>query len=236
MPAWALIPAAGTGERFGAGSPKQYLPLAGRPMLAWTLELFLASPRIDGVIVALAAGDRRWSEVAPADPSKPVLTTIGGATRAASVLAALDALAGRLAENDWVLVHDAARACLGPDAIEKLFAELGDDRVGGILATPLADTLKRADGKGRIATTMERAGLWLAQTPQMFRYGLLRSALAAASRAGVAITDEAMAMERAGFAPRLVTGNAGNLKITRADDLALAEALIGVRRMLKSPP
>ncbi|MGH8271599.1 MAG: 2-C-methyl-D-erythritol 4-phosphate cytidylyltransferase, partial [Gammaproteobacteria bacterium] len=144
MAVWAIIPAAGNGERFGGAQPKQYLPLAGRPMLGHVVDLFLASSSIAGVAVALAADDNHWPEVKPAHPAKPVLTAIGGATRADSVLAALAAIADRLADDDWVLVHDAARPCLDAEDMERLIATLADDPVGGILAAPVVDTLKHA--------------------------------------------------------------------------------------------
>jgi 2-C-methyl-D-erythritol 4-phosphate cytidylyltransferase len=146
------------------------------------------------------------------------------------VLSGLEALADRAAADDWVLVHDAARPCLSTAEIEALFSEIGDDPVGGLLALPLADTLKRADDEHRVAATVPRAGLWRALTPQMFRYGLLREALAAAVAAGVAVTDEAAAMERAGHRPALVAGSGANLKVTTPEDLALAEAVLRARK------
>ncbi len=236
MAMWAIIPAAGRGERFGAGRPKQYLPLAGQPMLAHSLAPFLASPAIDGVAVALAADDEEWPRVAPGHPAKPLLTVTGGASRAASVAAALEAMANRLGDDDWVLVHDAARPCLSGGDLERLIAALRDEPVGGILAAPLADTLKRADAAGSIiAETIERDRLWRAQTPQMFRFGLLRRALDAAAAAGFEVTDEAMAMEHAGFAPRLVAALESNLKVTRPEDSSLAEAVLAGRKMIESP-
>ncbi len=229
MAVWTVIPAAGTGERFRGSLPKQYLPLAGRPMLGHVLALFLESPLIDGVAVALAAGDNHWPDVRPTQPAKPLVTATGGATRADSVLAALAAVSDRLADDDWVLVHDAARPCLDAEDMERLIATLADDPVGGILAAPVVDTLKRADGEDRIVATVAREALWHAQTPQMFRYELLRSALTTALADGVAVTDEAMAVERAGFAPRLVAARAANIKVTRPEDLRVAELILAAR-------
>lgn len=230
MALWAIVPAAGAGERFGGSRPKQYLSLAGRPMLAHVLDLFLDSPLVEGVAVALAEGDEHWPKLRPAQPAKPLVTVVGGATRAASVLAALAAVSGRIGAEDWVLVHDAARPCLDAEDLRRLVAELADDPVGGILAAPVVDTLKRADDDGRIAATVERKGLWRALTPQMFRYGLLRSALASALADGASVTDEAAAVERAGFAPRLVAARAANPKVTRAEDLRVAELILAARR------
>ncbi|MGH8162693.1 MAG: 2-C-methyl-D-erythritol 4-phosphate cytidylyltransferase [Gammaproteobacteria bacterium] len=234
MTMWAVIPAAGRGERFGADRPKQYLTLAGRPMLEHSLAPFLASPAIAGVVIALAANDGEWPKIAPERPPKPLVTAIGGASRAESVAAALAAIADRVVGDDWVLVHDAARPCLSGSDLERLIGTLRDDRVGGILAAPLADTLKRADDAGCIAATVERACLWRAQTPQMFRYGLLRNALDGAAVAGLEATDEAMAMEHAGFAPRIVAARENNLKVTRPEDLSLAEAVLASRKMVES--
>lgn len=224
---WAVIPAAGSGHRFGGERPKQYLAVGGEPMLARVLRVFLEAPSVAGVIVALAAGDRDWPGIAPVEPAKPLLTAPGGATRAGSVLAALDALSARAARTDWVVVHDAARPCLRTAELERLVRELGDDPVGGLMAAPVVDTLKRADAAGRAAATVDRNGLWRALTPQMFRFGLLADALRAALAENVDVTDEAMAMERAGHAPRLVAGGADNIKVTRPEDVALAEAILG---------
>jgi 2-C-methyl-D-erythritol 4-phosphate cytidylyltransferase len=236
MAIWAVIPAAGIGARFGSPLPKQYLPLAGKSLILHSLGLFIASPLIDGIVVAIAANDREWPGVRPkpSATTKPLITTTGGASRAESVAAALAAIADRVKEDDWALVHDAARPCVAADDLRRLVDTLCDDPVGGILATPVADTLKRADDSGYIAATVERNGLWAAQTPQMFRYGLLRDALIGALAEGVALTDEAMAMERAGFAPRVVAARSNNLKVTRAEDLPIAEAVLVARGMIES--
>ncbi|MDG4549469.1 MAG: 2-C-methyl-D-erythritol 4-phosphate cytidylyltransferase [Candidatus Contendobacter sp.] len=220
---WALIPAAGIGKRMGLTVPKQYLSLVGRPVIAHALATLLDHPRIAGVVVAISAEDEWWPAVAAElAATKPLRVVIGGAERCHSVLNGLEALRGWAAPNDWVLVHDAARPCLSAGDVDRLL-ELVDDPVGGLLAVPARDTLKQADEAGRAATTVDRSRLWHALTPQMFRLGMLHDALRAALDRGLLVTDEAAAMEAAGFAPRLVEGRADNLKITRPEDLALAE-------------
>ena len=227
---WAMVPAAGAGKRMGSAIPKQYLSLLGRPVVACALATLLQHPRIDGVVVAVDAKDEWWPAVAAnLDATKPLLRATGGAERCHSVLNGLDVLRERAAPSDWVLVHDAARPCLCPADLDRLLAELADDPVGGLLAVPVRDTLKRADPAGRVAATVDRSRLWHALTPQMFRLGVLRDALRAALARGLLVTDEAAAMEAAGFAPRLVEGRADNLKITRPEDLALAEFFLARR-------
>ena len=209
----------------GAGVPKQYLPLAGRPVIEHTLARLAAEPRIAGIVVALAEGDGHWARVRrPA--GTPVLTAPAGPERAWSVLGALERLAAETHADDWVLVHDAARPCVRTEDVARLIDALAEDPVGGLLAVPVRDTLKAVDGDGRVRETVPRADLWHALTPQMFRLGMLREALAAALGAGEAVTDDAAAMERAGFRPRVVEGSADNIKITRPEDLALAELLL----------
>lgn len=229
MAVWAIIPAAGTGLRFGGGVPKQYVEVAGRPLLAHVLDLFLTAPGIAGLVLATAPGDERWRTLVTQSP-RPVVSALGGATRAESVLAALAAIEDRVSASDWALVHDAARPCLAPEDLERLLETLSEDPVGGLLATPVVDTLKREDGAARVAGTAERAGLWRALTPQMFRYGLLRHALADALAHGIEITDESAAMEGAGHSPRLVAGRADNIKVTRPADLVLVETILHGRR------
>lgn len=227
---WALVAAAGIGKRMGSVIPKQYLPLAGRPVIAHALAPLLDHPRIDGVAVALGAEDEWWPTVAAElNAAKPLRVVTGGAERCHSVLNGLDALRERAAPKDWVLVHDAARPCLTAKDLDRLLAELADDPVGGLLAIPVRDTLKQADDAGRVAATVDRSRLWYALTPQMFRLGMLREALGAALARGLLVTDEAAAMEAVGFAPRLVEGRADNLKITRPEDLALAEFYLSHR-------
>ncbi|MFO1420870.1 MAG: 2-C-methyl-D-erythritol 4-phosphate cytidylyltransferase [Candidatus Competibacteraceae bacterium] len=220
---WALVPAAGVGKRMGSTVPKQYLPLAGRPVIAHALATLLDHPRIAGVVVAIGAEDEWWLTVAAElSTTKPLRVVIGGVERCHSVLNGLEALREWATPSDWILVHDAARPCLTVGDVDRLL-ELDDDPVGGLLAVPARDTLKQVDNAGRVAATVDRARLWHALTPQMFRLEMLREALRAALARGLLVTDEAAAMEAAGFAPRLVEGRADNLKITRPEDLALAE-------------
>lgn len=225
--AWAVVPAAGSGRRMGAAVAKQYLPLRGRPLLAHALEPLLACARLDAVVLVVATDDTRWRESVPRDSR--LLLADGGALRRDSVMNGLERLAEVAADDDWVLVHDAARPCLSAGELEALFEALADDPVGGLLAVPLADTLKSADDSGRVAATVPRENLWRALTPQMFRYGLLRRALAATVAAGIVVTDEAAAVEHAGHRPMLVPGRAANLKVTGPEDLALAAAVLTAR-------
>jgi 2-C-methyl-D-erythritol 4-phosphate cytidylyltransferase len=222
MTYWLVMPAAGIGRRFGADRPKQYAPLGGRTVIEWALAPFLTDARCAGAVVALAADDPHWMAIAP----PTVLVTAGGQERSHSVRNGLAALAGRAQDDDWVLVHDAARPCLPRQDLDRLLADLATHPVGGLLATPAADTLKRADASLSVQQTVDRAGLWRALTPQMFRYGRLCEALDRAHAAGRIPTDEAQAIEWLGDAPRLVAGAAANLKITSAADLAIAAALL----------
>ncbi|MDE2049963.1 MAG: 2-C-methyl-D-erythritol 4-phosphate cytidylyltransferase [Gammaproteobacteria bacterium] len=219
---WLVMPAAGVGRRFGADRPKQYAPLCGRTVIEWALAPFLADPRCAGTVVALGADDPYWPSIAPAT----VLVAPGGQERSHSVRNGLAVLSDRAKPDDWVLVHDAARPCLPRQDLERLLADLAAHPVGGLLATPAADTLKRADGARHVQQTVDRAGLWRALTPQMFRYGRLCEALDRAHAAGRTPTDEAQAIEWLGDAPRLIEGAAANLKITSAADLAIAAALL----------
>ena len=219
-----MVPAAGSGRRMGAAVAKQYLPLCGRPVLAHALGPLLDCTRIDAVVLVVGGEDERWREFVP--QGDRLLIAHGGAERCHSVCNGLERLADRADDEDWVLVHDAARPCLSRAELEQLFEVLQDDAVGGLLAVPLADTLKSADEHGRVERTVPRERLWRALTPQMFRYGLLKSALSAAIAAGVAVTDEASAIEYAGHRPVLVAGRAANLKVTGPEDLALAEAVL----------
>lgn len=216
---WAVIPAAGIGRRMGADRPKQYLPLGGRTLLEHSLQCFLEHPRLRRLVVCIAARDSYW-ETLPCASDPRIVRARGGDQRADSVLQGLRCLE-RLgaASADWVLVHDAARPNLTREDLDGLLQALHADPVGGLLAVPARDTLKRVGKDGRVAETLDRAQVWQAYTPQMFRFGVLRQALLEACRAGAAVTDEASAMERAGYAPRLVEGRADNLKITRPEDL-----------------
>ena len=203
--------------------PKQYLPLLGQPLIRHTLAAMCASPVIDRVYVVLSVGDQEWDrhDWSPFG-ERLVPLFCGGASRADSVLNGLRAIADEASESDWVLVHDAARPCLAPWHIETLVRELSSDEVGGILAVPVADTLKREDSTHRIADTVPREGLWQAQTPQMFRYLMLKRALESARN----VTDEASAIEAMGLRPRLVRGDPTNLKVTYPLDLHLAEWIL----------
>lgn len=220
-----VVAAAGSGARMGSAVPKQYLSLAGKTVLAQTLIRLATVPRVAGMVVALAADDRHWPNLA-LQLAVPLRTVIGGSARCQSVLAALDYLLAGANRDDWVLVHDAARPCVQAADIERLMNVLGDDAVGGLLAVPSHDTLKRADAAGRVAETLDRAELWHAQTPQMFRLGALHGALSAAIAAGALVSDEAAAMERTGAKPRLIEGHADNIKVTRPHDLTLAEIFL----------
>lgn len=227
---WAIVPAAGIGARMGADLPKQYLPLAGAPVLVHTLERLAAHPRIAGIVLALREADPYWQALG-FTCAKPLHVVTGGASRAASVLAALDWLAGRQHPQMPVLVHDAVRPLLHANDIHSLCAEPLDEH-GCLLATPLTDTIKRADAAGRVRETVPREGLWTVQTPQRFRLDVLRTALAGALAAGQEPTDEAQAMESAGFRPRLLPGRRDNIKITVAQDLPLAECLLAAQARL----
>jgi 2-C-methyl-D-erythritol 4-phosphate cytidylyltransferase len=222
---WAIVPAAGQGARFGAGLPKQYAPLLGRPMLSWTLAALLAEPRLQGIMVALAPGDSHWRTV-PEMNDPRVRRCEGGDRREHTVARGLDALAGEMLETDWALVHDAARPCLRRDDIALLIDTLAHDTVGGLLALPLGDTLKRADDAGCSLETVPRDQLWRALTPQMFRAGLLRRALGLCRERDRAVTDEASAIESLGLRPRLLRGHADNIKVTNPEDAVLAEAIL----------
>lgn len=224
---FAIVPAAGSGSRFGSEKPKQYLSLLGRPLLHHTLVALAACPEIDRVWVVLAPDDCEWDRYDWSELG-PKLETLrcGGATRADSVGNGLRAAAMVAGDDDWILVHDAARPCLSQEMLAALLAELADDEVGGLLAVPVADTLKRAGDGQRVAATEARDGLWQAQTPQMFRYGLLREALEKCR----AVTDEAGAIEALGLRPRLVRADSTNLKVTYPADLVLAALILRGRK------
>jgi 2-C-methyl-D-erythritol 4-phosphate cytidylyltransferase len=226
---WAVIPAAGSGARMGSAIPKQYLSLGGRTLLERVLDLLLAEPAVDGVTVAVAKDDPYWQRYLPGQRAKPVRVASGGETRAHSVLNALMTLRDELKDDDWVLVHDAARPCLHPRDLSLLLQMAGQDPVGAILGAPVTDTVKRVDEERRVTGTPERTNLWRAFTPQMFRYRLLMDALEAAIRTGAPPTDEAGAMERAGHPVLVVEGRSDNIKITRPDDIPLAEAILAQR-------
>lgn len=216
---WAVIPAAGIGARMAADRPKQYLQLGGLTILEHSLACFLDHPRLKGLVISLAVDDPYWPTLACAADSR-IQRATGGKERADSVLNALLHLHAQGAhDDDWVLVHDAARPNLSRGDLDKLLHELADDPVGGLLAVPAKDTLKRADANGRVTETVDRSLIWQAYTPQMFRLGALHRALADSLVSDVAITDEASAIEWAGQSPRLIEGRSDNIKVTRPEDL-----------------
>lgn len=216
---WVVVPAAGQGARFGGDIPKQYVPVAGQPLIAHTLRALLVHPAVDGAVVVLAESDSHWPGWAEID-GKPIRTCIGGDARADSVLAGLSALPESVRADDYVLVHDAARPNLRLADLDQLLERGRNDLVGAILAAPVHDTLKRAGDDGGIEGTQSRERLWRALTPQLFRRLQLERALESARDAGVAVTDESMAMERGGARPLLVEGSDDNFKITTPADLA----------------
>jgi 2-C-methyl-D-erythritol 4-phosphate cytidylyltransferase len=218
---WAVVPAAGIGSRMLADKPKQYLLLDNKPVLQHTLERLAAHPHIKGIVLALADDDPWWSEL-EFNPDCELLFAKGGKERADSVLNALHALAVHTDDDPWVMVHDAARPCLRQQDIDRMLEMLLTHQVGGILGIPVNDTVKRADADNQILETVDRHGLWRAATPQMFRLGILKKALETASKQGLTVTDEASAIELAGWQPMMVEGHQDNIKITVPQDLALA--------------
>ncbi|MGB6603670.1 MAG: 2-C-methyl-D-erythritol 4-phosphate cytidylyltransferase [Steroidobacteraceae bacterium] len=243
---WLVMPAAGAGTRFGAALPKQYAPLEGRTVIEWALAPFLDDPRCAHAVVALAPADRHWDAVArrlaatAGGGLSRVRSVTGGETRSRSVRFGLAALEARAAPDDWVLVHDAARPCLARADLDRLIEALESMALGGLLASPVRDTLKRmcepatqvqdaAPAAPEVSATVERSGLWRALTPQMFRFRPLCTALDAARAAAREPGDEAEALEWRGERPLLIEGAAGNLKITGAEDLTLAAAILRAR-------
>src|SRR5262245_43673912 len=229
---WLVMPAAGAGRRFGERTPKQYAPLHGRTVIEWALAPFLQDGRCAGVVVVIASDDTSWPRVA--ERISPVTIAPGGGERSESVRSGLQALNRKAQPSDWVLVHDAARPCLTAADRDRLITELSEHAVGGLLAQPASDTLKRAAADRTITETVDRAGLWRAATPQMFRYGRLCEALDRALAGKRYPTDEAQAVEWLGDRPKVVECSVANLKVTSPQDLALAEALLAARE--KSGP
>ncbi len=225
---WVVVPAAGRGTRFGSEIPKQYLSVGGQPLIAYTLAALFAHSAVEGAVVALSENDADWPGW-ESFSGKPVLTCVGGATRAESVLAALKALPAVVRADDFVLVHDAARPNLGQDDLQQLLERGRNDPVGAILAAPVRDTLKRAGDDGGIDGTEPRQRLWRALTPQLFRRLQLSRALEEAGKAGVEVTDESMAMELQGLRPLLIEGSEDNFKITTPADLARFEFILSQR-------
>jgi len=224
---FAFVLAAGQGTRIGDAVPKQYIPVAGRPMMFHSIETLASVPRVARVFVVLAPLDRHWGQHDwSVLPDKVEGIFCGGGHRAESVARSLKHVEERIGHDDWVLVHDAARPCVGKELVEQFLDEVGDDPIGGLLAMPIADTLKSADENLRVAATIPRLHLWRAQTPQMFRHDLLRKGLELRPDA----TDEAQAVEAVGYsAPRLVQGENSNIKVTFAEDLRLAEMILDLK-------
>lgn len=224
MKTWAIIPAAGIGSRMKSDRPKQYFILAGQPILQHVVNLFSSHPPIEKVVVVLHAKDHWWPSLQLSHPEK-IVTAIGGKERVHSVLLGLDFLSDYADKNDFVMVHDAARPCLQSNDISRLLSELKDHEVGGLLGMPVVDTLKRVDADDCVERTVSREHLWHAQTPQCFRYGLLKSAIEKTLANNHSVTDESSAIEYAGFKSKMIVGNARNMKITFPEDIALAEKI-----------
>lgn len=218
-----IIPAAGSGSRMESQMPKQYLPLFGKPMITHSLETFLHNPRITSLHVALSSDDEFWAEMNFTADTRLFIQHTGGNTRAETVLKTITAMREQVNDDDWVLVHDAARPGLTLDLLNHLLDSLLNDEVGGLLALPLADTLKQSNGDQRVQQTISREDLWQAQTPQMFRYGILKKAL---GQLTTIPTDEAQAVESLGLKPKLVVGSLMNMKMTYPQDIILMEALM----------
>ena len=218
-----IIPAAGAGNRMATAIPKQYLPLCGKPIVSHCIQTFFSCPRIATINLALSAEDFFWRSLTLDSNSRLNLHYTGGDTRAQTVLNTLEAMRTNVAEDDWILVHDAARPGLTISLLNQLLDALEHDNVGGLLALPLADTLKSSNADQRVEKTIPREGLWQAQTPQMFRFNLLQKALASFDGAP---TDEAQAVEALGLQPKLVVGSLRNMKVTYPQDMALMEVLM----------
>ena len=234
MTTWVVVPAAGVGRRFGGDTPKQYQQLLGKPVIEHTLERLLELEDAQ-IVVAVSSADTQWQKLSVFQ-SPRIQTVIGGDERADSVRLALETLQGRAKQDDWVLVHDVARPCVRVQDIKNLLTQLASHTVGGILATPISDTvkrvLKRTAHQSDIDSTEDRAQLWAAQTPQMFRYGLLLESLQTAVKQQHQPTDESAAIEQLGYTPSVVEGSRDNIKITQLEDMAIAEAIMKYQQQL----
>ncbi len=215
---WVVIPAAGVGKRMGIDKPKQYISVYDKTIIEHTINCFIKREEIEGVVVVISETDEYWPKLSISKHEK-VITAPGGDERYQSVFNGIHALQNKAEDNDWVMVHDAARPCLNQSAIDRLMINLRTHDVGGILALPCRDTMKKANESGEIVETVERESLWQAQTPQMFKYGKLYSAIEKILNENVVVTDEAMAMELSGYKPMLVQGHQENIKITHKDDI-----------------
>lgn len=229
MKVWIVVPAAGVGSRFGGDVPKQYQQLLGKPVIEHTLErlLELKDSQIKNfqIVVAVSAKDTQWQQLSVFENPR-IQTTLGGDERADSVRLALEYLQGKAEQDDWVLIHDVARPCVRVQDVQNLMTTLASHKVGGVLATPLSDTVKRVVHQSDIDSTEDRSQLWAAQTPQMFRYGLLLESLQSAVKQQRQPTDESAAIEKLGYKPCVVEGSRDNIKITRLEDMAIAEAIM----------
>ena len=210
-----------------SATPKQYLTIAGKTILEHTLDSFTEHSAISGIVVVVSQQDQQWLELAKQYPN--IKTTEGGAERFQSVLNGLRYLSGFANDEDWVLVHDAARPCLRQSDLDKLISDLSSHEVGGLLGLPMADTVKRCNDKGQVDETVSRHDLWRALTPQMFRLNILKQALEQALADDAVVTDEASAIERMGLQPQIVAGHSDNIKVTRPEDLELAQIYLAAR-------
>ncbi len=227
---WVVIPAAGVGKRMGVDKPKQYIQVNDKTIIEHTIECFLYREDIEKVVVAISKTDEYWPELDISKHEK-VITAPGGEERYQSVFNGLHELKDKAKQDDWVLVHDAARPCLSQSTIDRLMIELRQHEVGGLLAMPCRDTMKRANEAGEIIDTVERESLWHAQTPQMFKYAKLYSAISDVLEKGKVVTDEAMAIELSGFRPLLVKGQQENIKVTHKDDLKYLETYLNEMKL-----
>ncbi len=227
MRIWAVIPAAGIGLRYRSEIPKQYLSLCGMPVVLHSIDRLLEIKEIEEIFVVLSPEDTFWQNLDYVHPK--LKTTLGGSERSQSVSLALKELSCKAHEEDWVLVHDAVRPCVSQSDLQKLIETIRNDDTGGLLAYPLSDTIKEVDDTLFVRKTISREELWSAMTPQMFKYGLLRKAYEETVLAGLSVTDEAGAIESLGLRPKIVQGEKANIKITHAEDMALAESIIKAR-------
>lgn len=225
---WAIVPAAGIGQRMGHATPKQYLNLAGKSVIEWTLERLLSCSAIESIVVVVQADDDRWRNL-PCRSDTKIESVVGGAERYQSVYRGLNALKDKAQDDDWILVHDAVRPCITSDGIKSLLDAIHGHPVGGLLAFPMRETLKKVDEHHDVQGTLNRGELWAAQTPQVFRYHVLREALDHCYQQELFATDESMAVEALGLKPKAVLGSMDNIKITWPEDLTLAALLLLVQ-------
>ncbi len=225
---WGIVPAAGIGQRMGQATPKQYLELAGKTLIEWSLGRLLSCSAIENIVVAVQSGDDRWERLACRHNPK-IKTVKGGAERSDSVYAGLLALEDQADPDDWVLVHDAVRPCVTAASINSLLDSIHGHNVGGLLAFPMRETLKKVDQQDNVIGTLNRSELWAAQTPQVFRYSVLKQGLDKCQEENIPVTDESMAVEALGLKPKVVLGSVDNIKITWPEDLTLAALILLVQ-------